>query len=113
MNSPSKERVSEEKRTADKSLQPLPEEENFVQDPGLESLRVGDMIHLRTVVQTFSTRYVNLVSFFDQCFNLEKNLKSICKSAHHHLRNTANKLESTSLRIVLNVWYTHLEITVR
>ena len=57
--------------------------------------------------QTFSTRYVNLVSFFHQCFNIEKNLKSICKSAHHHLRNTtANELESTSLRIVLNVWYT-------
>ena len=56
-NSPRKERVYKEKRTADKSLQPLPEEENIVQDPGLEFLRVGDMIHLTTVVQKFSTRY--------------------------------------------------------
>ena len=48
---------------------------------------------------------MNLVSFFDQCLNFKKKLKSICKSGHHHLRNTANELGSTSPRIVLNVWY--------
>ena len=92
-------------------LQPLTEEENIVQDLGLESLRVGDVTHLTTVFQTSSTRYMILVSFFDHCFNLEKNLKAICKSAPHHLRDAAMQwirkyLTEDSAKCVLHAFVT-------
>ncbi|KAL9975453.1 hypothetical protein ACROYT_G012614 [Oculina patagonica] len=51
--------------------------------PPLESLQIGNV----NVVPTSSAR--NLGAIFDQCFNLEEHIKSICKSSHYHIRNLA------------------------
>ncbi|KAL9978146.1 hypothetical protein ACROYT_G015633 [Oculina patagonica] len=46
-------------------------------------LQIGNV----NVVPTSSAR--NLGAIFDQCFNLEEHIKSICKSSHYHIRNLA------------------------
>ena len=71
--------------------------------PPLESLQIGNV----NVVPTSSAR--NLGVIFDQCFNLEEHIKSICKSSYYHIRNLAKirkYIDEESAKIVVHAFIT-------
>ncbi|KAL9965576.1 hypothetical protein ACROYT_G029392 [Oculina patagonica] len=71
--------------------------------PPLESLQIGNV----NVVPTSSAR--NLGAIFDQCFNLEEHIKSICKSSHYHIRNLAKirkYIDEESAKTVVHAFIT-------
>ena len=71
--------------------------------PPLESLQIGNV----NVVPTSSAR--NLGAIFDQRFNLEEHIKSICKSSSYHIRNLAKirkYIDKESAKIVVHAFIT-------